>query len=475
MKLSEQTSIFMLLALDTLFFLTEIIVGNYVKSLVLIVDSFHVLNDILSLIVALYAAKISKKTKFSSKYSYGWQRAEILGALINGVFLISLCLSIFIEALQRFFYVEEISDPILVLIVGCAGVFVNFIGLTLFYEHGHGHGHSHGHKEKTGSIDLISTKEGDEIYVHPAKARQSILLAAKNSSAFLSDDQHDNDSISIITESAISNDVNENNNLDDDNNNSNNKEKNSTKSLDNDNNNNLSSSLQGHKEHKEHHHKNLNMNGILLHVLGDFANNLGVIAVALFIHFTNFSWKYYADPIVSIIIAAVILSSAIPLVRSASFVLLQAVPSDVSIDNIRDKLKAVEGVVSVHELHIWQLSDTKIIASVHVLLSSRDYMLISSKIRKTLHSYGIHSATIQPEFVKFDEKTTNSDNENNDDSEIRYVVTNPCDLNIVDDKNYEGQEYECLLRCVEEDSCNQKLCCPSPPKTNSDVSINVKE
>nr|CAG8442838.1 5444_t:CDS:2 [Entrophospora candida]CAG8547842.1 13609_t:CDS:2 [Entrophospora candida] len=417
MKLSEQTSIFVLLALDTLFFLTEIIVGNYVNSLVLIVDSFHVLNDILSLIVALYAAKISKRTKFSSKYSYGWQRAEILGALINGVFLISLCLSIFIEALQRFFYAEEISQPILVLIVGCAGVFVNFIGLTLFYA-------------------------VDEIYVHPAKARQSILLAAKSSSAFLSDDQHDNDSISIITESAISNDVNQNNR---------------------------------HKEHKEHHRKNLNMNGILLHVLGDFANNLGVIAVALFIHFTNFSWKYYSDPIVSIIIAGVILSSAIPLVRSASFVLLQAVPSDVSIDNIRDKLKAVEGVVSVHELHIWQLSDTKIIASVHVLLSSRDYILISSKIRKTLHSYGIHSATIQPEFVKFDEQTTNSDNENSGDSEMRYIVTNPCDLNTVDDKNYEGQEYECLLRCAEEDSCNQKLCCPSPPKTNSDASINIKE
>jgi solute carrier family 30 (zinc transporter), member 1 len=57
----------------------------------------------MSLIVALYAIKLAKKQTTSPKYSYGWQRAEILGALINGVFLLALCLSIFLEAVQRFF------------------------------------------------------------------------------------------------------------------------------------------------------------------------------------------------------------------------------------------------------------------------------------------------------------------------------------------------------------------------------------
>lgn len=60
MKLSKQTSISMLLALNTIFFLTEIIIGNYVNSLVLIADSFHMLNDILSLVIASYAIKVNK-------------------------------------------------------------------------------------------------------------------------------------------------------------------------------------------------------------------------------------------------------------------------------------------------------------------------------------------------------------------------------------------------------------------------------
>jgi zinc transporter 1 len=72
----------------------------------------------------------------------------------------------------------------------------------------------------------------------------------------------------------------------------------------------------------------------------------------------------------------------------------------------------LDGIISIHEFHLWQLSDTKLIASLHVLLKSRQqYMSLSSKIRKLLHSYGVHSATIQPEFVddgtnKIQEETT---------------------------------------------------------------------
>jgi hypothetical protein len=56
-------------------------------------------------------------------------------------------------------------------------------------------------------------------------------------------------------------------------------------------------------------------------------------------------------------------------------------------------------VVSVHELHVWQLSETKHIASVHIRLEQRaDYMGAVHAIRKVLHRYNIHNATIQPEF-----------------------------------------------------------------------------
>lgn len=133
-----------LLTLDTVFFVIEITIGYMSHSLALIADSFHMLNDIFSLLVALWAVSVAKNRGPDAKYTYGWKRAEILGALVNAVFLIALCFSIFIEALQRLIEVQEIQNPKLVLIVGCAGLASNIVGLFLFHDDGHGHGHSHG-------------------------------------------------------------------------------------------------------------------------------------------------------------------------------------------------------------------------------------------------------------------------------------------------------------------------------------------
>lgn len=66
-------------------------------------------------------------------------RAEVLGALVNSVFLVSLCLSIVIEAVERIVKVEKIENVELLLYVATAGLIINLIGLVIF-----GHGHSHG-------------------------------------------------------------------------------------------------------------------------------------------------------------------------------------------------------------------------------------------------------------------------------------------------------------------------------------------
>lgn len=86
------------------------------------------ISDVMSLVVALYAIKVcvlhfacfsflthvpqlTNQTQFDSRYSYGWHRAEILAALINGVFLLALCFSIFLEAMERFFSTPGQSLP----------------------------------------------------------------------------------------------------------------------------------------------------------------------------------------------------------------------------------------------------------------------------------------------------------------------------------------------------------------------------
>ena len=147
------------------------------------------------------------------------------------------------------------------------------------------------------------------------------------------------------------------------------------------------------------------MRGVFLHVMGDALGNIGVIASALFIWLTDFSWRFYADPLISLIITVIILCSAIPLCKAASRILLQAVPAGLSINDIEEDIKQLDDVVSCHHLHVWQLSDTKLVASLHVRVAfefkgegSQRYMQLARDIRECLHGYGIHSSTIQPEF-----------------------------------------------------------------------------
>ncbi|CAG8508288.1 2715_t:CDS:2 [Ambispora gerdemannii] len=465
MGISRQSRITILLVIDTFFFLLEIIVGSSVNSLALVADSFHMLNDVISLIVALYAVKLAARTTFSSKYSYGWQRAEVLGALVNGVFLLALCFSIFIEAIQRFFDPKEIKNPMLVLIVGTAGFISNLIGLVLFHEHGHGHEHKeHSDIQSSETVEPSPNERRlstpiDEILVHPAQSRQFVVQAAQAIEEDVSEVESDGQDITNAEQAAGSTpagDLDTNENLGATS--PSNAHRSSYGTLKN---------THGHKGqphdtskhshgHKHEHHKghahggqNLNMQGVFLHVLGDALGNIGVIATALFINYTEYKWRFYADPIISLVITVIIFSSALPLVRSASYILLQGVPSGIPIDVVREKLRETPGVLSVHELHIWQLSDTKLIASVHVLLDPRtDYMTIAADIRKILHSYGVHSATIQPEFIK----SSNASTLNDPDAEM---IANEID----------GHESACLLRCAEDETCAQNVCCPTPATT----------
>lgn len=167
-----------------------------------------------------------------------------------------------------------------------------------------------------------------------------------------------------------------------------------------------------------HPHGSMNMRALILHVMGDALGNVGVISTGLIIWLTSLSWKYYFDPIISLVITVIIFSSALPLgkfnfkemlpsseadfaviVRSTAFILLQGVPATVSLEETRDAILAVDGVLSVHELHIWQLSENKLVASVHVMASRKhDFMPVAAQIRKVLHDRGVHSSTIQPEY-----------------------------------------------------------------------------
>jgi len=144
------------------FFLVEIIVGYATNSMALVADSFHMLSDVMSLVIGFFALRYSKRSQRTERNTFGWQRAEVLGALVNAVFLIALCFSILVESLKRLVEPEVIHNPILVLIVGVAGLLINVIGLILFHRHGGGgHGHSHGTANGTDFKDLLQVQNGE--------------------------------------------------------------------------------------------------------------------------------------------------------------------------------------------------------------------------------------------------------------------------------------------------------------------------
>jgi zinc transporter 1 len=150
------------------------------------------------------------------------------------------------------------------------------------------------------------------------------------------------------------------------------------------------------------HGMDLGILGVLIHVLGDAINNIGVIVSAIIIWFVKSPNRFYADPAVSMWIASMILISSLPLTKRSGKILLQSAPLGVKIDDIKHDFESISGVQSVHELHVWRLDQKKAVASAHIVVTDPDiasFMAKAATFLQCLHSYGIHSATLQPELA----------------------------------------------------------------------------
>lgn len=206
-----------------------------------------------------------------------------------------------------------------------------------------------------------------------------------------------------------------------------------------------------------HNHSDMGMNAMVLHVIGDALGNVGVIVSALIIWLTDSPNRFYADPAVSLFITLIILRSAIPLTSATAKILLQATPDHLDVNDIKEDIQGIPGVVSCHHVHIWQLSDSQIIASLHIQVTfpiatldgAERYMQVSKAVRKCLHAYGIHSATIQPEFCL--------------DSEHNHVPQSGAPGFDGGSTSRTQDADDCLLECV--DDCVGKSCCSKSPPT----------
>lgn len=145
-----------------------------------------------------------------------------------------------------------------------------------------------------------------------------------------------------------------------------------------------------------HGEKTLNTRAALLHVLGDLAGSVAALAAGLVIQFTGWT---PADPLLSLLICALILVSTLRLAREAVHALLEGVPPGLTLPEVGRRMAAVDGVVSVHDLHIWSLSSQRSALSAHVVVRDIDaWPRILATLKHVLHDdFEIAHATLQPE------------------------------------------------------------------------------
>ena len=128
----------------------------------------------------------------------------------------------------------------------------------------------------------------------------------------------------------------------------------------------------------------MNMRGVFLHVMADALGSVIVIISAVIMWKTEWEYKLYVDPGLSILLVILILKSVWPLLIESALILLQTVPTHIQVDSLQQKLMSqVDGILAVHEFHIWQLAGDRIIASAHIrCLNLAQYMQV--RIRRTL-------------------------------------------------------------------------------------------
>lgn len=287
----------LLILIYSIFFTVELIVGIIGNSITLQTDAFHMLADMLAIIIGFIALLVLNRVHH--RYTYGWVRAEIIAGLVNSVFLLSIGIMLTLENIEKF--IELSIDPvnkrleeniILVLVVAIIGLLINCFGIILFCnEHTHLHG------------------DDMQEVVH-----------------------------------------------------------------------------------------NYAQTAVLLHLIGDTFGSILVIISSLVIFFVKEPWKFFLDPLGSILIIIFIMISSSKLLWQCIKILIHRWDG-VSTKDIIDKLLTIDGVYSIHEFHVWRLDNKINIASLHFRVTEGATHIdkIIENIKIVLHEYNIHNSTIQPE------------------------------------------------------------------------------
>ncbi|XP_048213779.1 zinc transporter 10 isoform X2 [Perognathus longimembris pacificus] len=322
-----------------LLFVMELVIAHIGNSLSLASDAFTVLSHLLSMIIGFFGVRASN-VKYHKKSTFGFLRADVVGAFGNSVFAVALMFSILVEAIKRYINPQKTERALLVLGAGIVGLVFNVLNYVIFLDCCY----------CTTPRPQSNTKTGDSLSTQ--NELEETMKKEKKSEA-------------------------------------------------------------------------LNIRGVLLHVMGDALGSVIVVITAIIFYVRPLNaeapcnWQCYIDPSLTIIMVIIILSSAFPLIKETAVILLQMVPKGIDMEELMNKLSAVPGISSIHEVHIWELVSGKIIATLHIKYQQdTGYQDASRKIREIFHNAGIHNLTIQFEKVDLKESLEQKD--------LLLQCSNPC-------------------------------------------------
>jgi cobalt-zinc-cadmium efflux system protein len=146
------------------------------------------------------------------------------------------------------------------------------------------------------------------------------------------------------------------------------------------------------------HSANLNMRAALLHVLGDLLGSVAALVAGAVIYLTGYT---VVDPLLSMLVSGLILRSVLGVLKESTLVLLDSVPTGVEFRKVGEALARIDGVRSIHDLHIWSMVPGRNAVSAHVLIDRIErWPRILHEARSVLaRDFGIDHVTLQPEWL----------------------------------------------------------------------------
>ena len=148
-----------------------------------------------------------------------------------------------------------------------------------------------------------------------------------------------------------------------------------------------------------HRSEHITTRSAYLHVLTDLASSGGVIIAAIVLAVTDWTW---IDAVISVVIALLIMRGAFKVIYNAGVILMESAPRHIDPTEVRTDIEGMEGILNVHDVHVWQLGQDQYNASVHVVTDRPNDEVVLAVQDRLKGGYGIEHVTVQVESPAMD-------------------------------------------------------------------------